>query len=129
MKRKILIVDDSKEILDNLKEVVEALGFQADTAESAVEGLEKYKNNDYSIVFTDIYMPGMDGMDFLHEIKKINPDEIVVVMTAYPSSETIMETIIADGYTYIEKPFMFDKIKNLLENASKRAEEKKLKSE
>ncbi len=114
--KKILIVDDNKDIRENLVELIETLGYHVDSAESGIEGLQKYKDDQFDMVFTDIYMPGMDGIDFLNEVKKINKNAVVVVMTAYPSSDTIRETIIGEGYTYVEKPVIFKKIEKLLEN-------------
>lgn len=113
--RKILIVDDNPNmsvLLSDILEIFEFVGAQAMDGEDA---LEKLKSNDYAMVFTDLRMPKMDGIDLLKAIKDEHPELPVVVITGYSLGETqnMLLTQRADGF--LNKPFKVNEIKDLLE--------------
>ncbi len=112
---KILIVDDEENIRWVFAQALEEKPFTVHTAASAEEALEKIKDHHYLLVFTDIFMPGMSGMDLLDQIKSRQPQSHVVVMTA---QDTMNNTILAmrkGAYDYISKPFDFNEIYELID--------------
>ena len=112
---KILIVDDEENIRWVFAQALEEKPLTVHTAASAEEALEKMANHNYLLVFTDIFMPGMGGMDLLDHIKSQQPHTHVVVMTA---QDTMNNTILAmrkGAYDYISKPFDFNEIYELID--------------
>jgi len=106
--RKILFVDDDASILDAAKTALEAYGYEVITAQSGMECLEKIKDAD--IVFLDIKMPGMDGIEALRKIKKRNPAMPVVMITAYATVDTAIEAMKEGAFDYIRKPFDIEEL-------------------
>lgn len=111
---KILIVDDEKEIRGFLSRVVERLGHEAVEASDGVAALDVYHKEEIDLAFVDITMPKMGGIEYLEKIIAEDPAAIVIIMTGYPSAETIIKTIEDDGYTYIAKPFTVDLVEELI---------------
>ncbi len=115
---KILIVDDEENIRWVFAQALEEKPLTVHTAASAEEALEKMAAHNYLLVFTDIFMPGMGGMDLLDHIKSQQPHTHVVVMTA---QDTMNNTILAmrkGAYDYISKPFDFDEIYELIDKVT-----------
>jgi two-component system nitrogen regulation response regulator GlnG len=112
---KILIVDDEESIRWVFAQALEEKPFTVHTASSAEEAIEKMQSHHYLLVFTDIFMPGMNGMELLDQIKAQQPQSQVVVMTA---QDTMNNTILAmrkGAYDYISKPFDFNEIYGLID--------------
>ena len=83
MKKFILIVDDSLVVAMELALILQKIGFQVDMATSGQEAIEFVKANDYGLIFLDIRMPGMDGIQGLREIRKIDKHVFVYFVTAF----------------------------------------------
>lgn len=113
--RKILIVDDNPNMSVLLSDILEIFEYEGNRAEDGVEALEKLNKDKYDMVFTDLRMPKMDGIDLLKAIKNEHPDLPVVVITGYSIGETqnLLLTQKADGM--LNKPFKVNEIKDLLE--------------
>ncbi len=101
----ILIVDDEKNYLTILSAVLDDEGFEVLTALSGQEALEIQKTSDLDLVLTDMKMPEMDGIELLENIKALDPDLPVVVMTAHGTVDKAVEAMQKGAYTYILKPF------------------------
>ena len=101
----ILIVDDEKNYLTILSAVLEEEGFEVLTALSGQEALEIQKTSDLDLVLTDMKMPEMDGIELLENIKALDPDLPVVMMTAHGTVDKAVEAMQKGAYTYILKPF------------------------
>lgn len=78
---KILVVDDEKNLREALQEFLVSEGHEVLVADSGIAGLEKFKSENFDIVFMDIKMPGVDGIETFHQMKKLKPQAKVVVMT------------------------------------------------
>jgi heterodisulfide reductase subunit A len=102
---RILVVDDELIVRDSLKEWLEEDGFQADTAESGAEAVEKVSREAYHLMLLDIKMPGMDGVEVLKRAKETRPELPVVMMTAYATVETAVEAMKIGALDYLMKPF------------------------
>jgi len=84
-------------------------------AKDGIDGLEQYRENPTNIVITDIEMPRLNGLELIEEIKKINPDVKVVIMTAFSNSYYLFEAIELGVEKYIKKPFTIDSLDSVLE--------------
>ncbi len=94
----ILIVDDEEHIRLLFKEELEDEGYTVDLASNGLEALDKLKRSAYSVIVLDIKMPGMDGIQTLAEIKKINKDQPVILCSAYGEFKQDFATWVSDGY-------------------------------
>jgi len=114
---KILIVDDEENIRWVFKKAFGKKDFLVDTVANGEDALTKIQDNDYLIVFTDIFMEGMTGLELLNQVKKTNPDIKIVVMTAQDTMNNTIEAMRLGAYDYISKPFDFDEIFALVDKA------------
>lgn len=117
---KILVVDDEKDVRDLLYEVLSSDGFDVSIANDGKDAFELFQKENFPIVITDIRMPKMDGITLLKKIKEISPLTTVIIITAYPSIESVKEAIFAGAYDYISKPFDVDAIKIVVKRAVER---------
>ncbi|MEO0229697.1 MAG: response regulator [candidate division WOR-3 bacterium] len=111
---RVLLVDDEEDILWGLSEELARNQIEVDTATNGLEALEKIKKKQYDFLVTDIRMPGLSGSELLMETKKIQPDIKVIVMTAYGSDEVKQDVLTKGAISYLEKPFDFDQILNVI---------------
>ena len=122
MKRSILIVDDEQDMLGLLKRSLEPdLGCRVSTAASAEEALKQLAESAFDLVLADIKMPGMDGLELLEIVKRKNPDQTVVMMTAFGEIDTAVGAIRSGAYDFITKPFEHDALVLRLEKALERS--------
>ena len=120
--KKILIVDDEENIRRIFKKALEKKNYTVHTAPNAEDALQKIKNQKYSLIFSDIFMDGMSGLALLKEVKKINPQTRVVVMTAQDTMNNTIEAMRMGAYDYISKPFDFEVIYTLVARAESNRE-------
>jgi len=113
--RKILVVDDEKSVQESLRLVLSSDNCRVLMASSGKEGLNIITNDDIDIVFLDILMPEMDGISVLKEIKKINTDIPVVMLTAVSRLSTAIEAMKLGAYDYLTKPFDVEEIRLLVD--------------
>ncbi len=111
---KILIADDEVSFRQFICEVIERMGHEVVEACDGKEAWEKFQQESIDLSLIDINMPKMDGIAYLEHVKAADPYAVVIMMTAYPSAETIIKTIEDEGYTYITKPFKVEKIEDLI---------------
>ena len=105
-KGKVLIVDDDPIVRDVLADILAGVGgYSTDVAIDGVEGMEKLRNNEYDVVFTDLSMPRLNGMDLLRETKRSVPSLSVVVITSFSTIETAINAMKEGARDFITKPF------------------------
>lgn len=105
-KRKILVVDDEIHMLKLLDRLIaDSTPFQARTTNNSLEIPEILAREHFSVVLTDLRMPGLDGMEILRWIKDNKRTEEVIIMTAFGSSATAREALELGAYDYLTKPF------------------------
>lgn len=109
--KKILVIDDEEFIRINLKDIFTSENYSVDLADIGAKGLQAIKDNQYDLAFLDINLPDMNGIDLLKEIKLIDPDLLVIVITGYASVESAVNALKLGAYDYIKKPFKADAIK------------------
>ncbi len=95
---KVLLVDDEEHIRLLFKEELEEEGYATDVASNGFEALEKLRDAAFDIVVLDIKMPGMDGIQTLNEIKKINKDQHVILCSAYGEYKQDFSSWVSDAY-------------------------------
>jgi len=101
----ILIVDDEKNYLLVLQALLEDAGYEVITCDNASEALEVITSHDLDLVITDMRMPGVDGMEFLVQLRGLQPEIPVIMMTAYATVEKAVEAMKRGAFDYITKPF------------------------
>ncbi len=111
---KILVIEDEPEVRESYVDMFEFLGFDIDTAENGMEGLGKLKKQPYQIVFTDLNMPVMDGLQTLRLIKKNYPDIEVIVITGFATIENAIKAMKQGAFDYITKPVSFEHVRIVL---------------
>src|SRR4030043_375211 len=112
----LLIVDDDKSIRYSLKRMMEN-HYAILTAQNGEEALTRFRENHPDLVIMDIKMPGRSGIEILREMKSIDPKSLVIIMTAYGTTETAIEAMKYGAFDYILKPFPIPKMKSLIEKA------------
>ncbi|MDO8281463.1 MAG: sigma-54 dependent transcriptional regulator [Thermodesulfovibrionia bacterium] len=117
MSKSILIIEDEETLRDSLGRIFTKDGFAVDTADSAKKGLEFLETSLYDVIISDIILPGMDGIELLKQVRKVSPDQIFIMMTAYASLETAVTALRSGAYDYIMKPVMHEEIKQVVKNA------------
>ena len=101
----ILVIDDEEVICNLIKDTLSEKGYSVVFASSAKKGLEMARLNAFDTIFVDLRMPEIEGLEVLKELKRINPNNVVVMITGYPSFETVREAIHEGAFDYITKPF------------------------
>jgi DNA-binding NtrC family response regulator len=101
----ILVVDDERNIRNNLGMVLEAEGYKVDTVSNGDDALRRVKEGHYDIVFVDIQMPKMDGLELLRYLRGLRPKMPVVMLTAYGTVSRAVEAMKLGAVDFIEKPF------------------------
>lgn len=126
---KILIVDDERAIRRALREILEFEEFEVDEAENGKIGLDKAKAENYDIIFCDIKMPEMDGMEVLDGLQKANVESPVIMISGHGNIETAVVAIKKGAFDFIEKPLDLNRILVTIRNAKDKnvlIEEKKV---
>lgn len=126
---KILVVDDERAIRRALREILEFEEFEVDEAENGKEGLQKATSEHYDVIFCDIKMPEMDGMEVLEGILKAKVEAPVIMISGHGNIETAVQAIKKGAFDFIEKPLDLNRILVTIRNAKDRnvlIEEKKV---
>jgi len=119
-KFRILIVDDEQVQREMLEGSLTKQGYGVETAADGPQALEKFKGGFFDLVLTDYRMPGMDGIQLLKELKRLNPEVMVVILTAFGSVETAVPAMKEGAYDYLNKPIDLEELHLLIQ----RVEEK-----
>lgn len=114
---RILIIDDERAIRRTLREILEFEEFDVDEAENGKEGLEKALGKAYDIIFCDIKMPIMDGMEVLDELVKSKNESPVIMISGHGNIDTAVQAIKKGAFDFIEKPLDLNRILVTIRNA------------
>jgi two-component system nitrogen regulation response regulator NtrX len=118
MSRQILIIDDEVSIRQSLGGALRDEGYKVVPAASGREGLELLRSSEkFDIVFLDIWMPEMDGMEVLQQIKTEFPDQLVIMMSGHGNIETAVKAVKHGAFDFIEKPLSLERVLVLMQNA------------
>jgi len=114
----VLIVEDEELMRAILRQIIEDAGYAVVTSNSAESALEAFLSGEVSVTLTDIKMPGQDGLELLDQIKSIDPEAVVIVMTAYSSVDTAVAALRKGAYDYVTKPFVNEDLVQTIKNAA-----------
>lgn len=117
---KILIIDDEPSIRRALKEILEFEQYEVSEAENGRVGLNKASSDHFDVIFCDIKMPEMDGLEFLENLNKAQIDTPVIMISGHGNIETAVETIKNGAFDFIEKPLDLNRILVTVRNAMDR---------
>jgi len=105
---RILVVEDDEDLCDVLVEMLRRGGYETVVAENGKAGLKKFRSQSFSLVITDIRMPVMDGLSMLKTIRKEDSKVPIIVITAYPSVDSAVESLMEGADYYIVKPIKIE---------------------
>ena len=117
---RILIIDDERSIRNSLKEILVDEGYEVDTAEDGAVALEMVDKEKYSVIFCDIKMPGMDGIEVLDKMIQAGIDAAVVMISGHGDITTAVECIKKGAFDYIPKPLDLNRILITIKNATEK---------
>lgn len=117
---KLLIIDDEKSIRNTLKEILEFEGHDVSLAADGVEGLAMATSESFDVIFSDIKMPNMDGMELLERLNEANVDSSVIMISGHGSIDSAVDCIKKGAFDFIQKPLDLNRILITLRNATDR---------
>ena len=120
----ILVVEDDEDFCDNLKDILQDEKYFVKTAGNYQAALDEIYQNHFPVVLLDLKLPGCSGISILKEIKRIHPDTLIIIMTAFASVETAINALKEDAYSYLTKPINMDELLILLKRAFEDADAK-----
>lgn len=116
---RILVVDDDADFRENLLDILEAHGYDAVAAVDGFAALDRIKRSEhFDVVLMDIKMPVMDGVETFRQIKAIDPDSVVIMVTAYSRDELVKDALREGAYAIFYKPVEIEKLLGVVEEAS-----------
>ncbi len=117
---RVLIVDDERAIRNSLKEILTDEGYDADIAEDGAAAISKVEKEKFDVVFCDIKMPGMDGIEVLDKLVEMGVDAAVVMISGHGDIDTAVECIKKGAFDFVQKPLDLNRILITVKNASER---------
>jgi len=116
----ILFVDDEERIRSIANDLLSSMGYHVSLLDNGRDAFELIKIRSFDLVFTDLFMPGMDGLELLAAIKEHSPDTEVVMVTGYGSIESAIEATRRGCYDYLQKPIKLDRLKILVDRIAEK---------
>lgn len=122
----ILFIDDDAQIIDIVGQYLIKTGYAVTTTDQGAKAIRIMREQKFDIVFTDLMMPDINGLEILEHVKKNNPDTEVIIVTGYGSIESAIKALKLGGYDYLQKPINFERMTALIDRIT---EQHKLKAE
>ncbi|SRR5579883_209136 len=119
-KRRILVVDDEKNIRLTVQHSLLAANYEVDSASDGAEGLEKFRSGHYDLILMDLRMPQMNGIEMLREIREHDKHTAAIVITAYLTIDTLLEAFSLGVSDYIRKPFSPNDVREMVRRVMSR---------
>jgi DNA-binding NtrC family response regulator len=120
MAEKILIVDDEPDMLKLLSMILkEKTSYEVTTTNNPLEALDLAKKGGFDLVISDLKMPGLDGLELIDALKRVDADIPIIIITAYGTIESATEAIQKGGFDFITKPFRKEQILFTIDKALK----------
>ena len=126
-KRKILLVEDEAVLREALRDWLVDDGYEVEVAESGEEALDRIKKENFGFIVLDLRLPGIDGLHVFEEAKDLKPQTRGVIITAYPSKETLTKAKEIGLLDYLPKPFKIEDLEKIISGALEEVGERKLK--
>ncbi len=122
MKKRILVVDDDAAIRDSCQTILEDEGYELALAASADEGMTLLRQQGFDLALLDLKLPGGSGLEVLEAARKIDPDLVVVIFTAYATIESAVEAIKKGAFNYVTKPFTASQLLTIIDGGLRHRE-------
>lgn len=114
---RILVIDDEVFVRELLVEYFGRLDYEVVAAESGLAGIEAARSQKFNVVLVDLKMPGINGIETLQEIRRIDPLSLIIIMTGYPTIDSSIEALRAGAHDYVIKPFKLGELRDVVERA------------
>jgi DNA-binding NtrC family response regulator len=114
----LLIVDDERVVREGCRDVAQALGFSAFTAENADQAYRILETTSVDVILLDLRLPGIGGLEALRQIKQRRPETVVIVVTGYATVQSAVQAMKHGAYDYVTKPFNMDELRLLLDRVT-----------
>jgi NADPH-dependent 2,4-dienoyl-CoA reductase/sulfur reductase-like enzyme/CheY-like chemotaxis protein len=121
-KRRLLVVDDEKDMLLGLRKTFTREGFNVDVAEDGLEAAKKLERSGYDIVISDLKLPRLDGIGLLERARDIRPHAVFIIITGYGTIESAVRALKLGAFDYVTKPFTLKQLTAVVENAARTIE-------
>ena len=125
-KRKILLVEDEMVVREALRDWLTDDGYDVDVAEDGEEALKKIKEAEFGVIVLDLKLPGIDGLQVFEEAKELKQETKGIMITAYPSKETLEKAKRLGLIDYLSKPFQAEELEKIINKALGELEEKRI---
>lgn len=123
MSKSVLVVDDEETALHTMRDDLKAEGYRVDVSSSGKDAIKKFEDNEYDVVITDLVMEEVSGIQVARAVKKIKPKTIIIVLTAYGSRDTAIDSLRLGVSDYFLKPYkkkdLLDKVETCLTELNK----------
>lgn len=116
----ILVVDDDKDVCEYLADFLEHDGYRVVAVNDPTQAVDVLRQDEFHICIVDLMMPKLSGVDLLGQIRKVDTDLAVIILTGYPSLETATASIEHDVSAYIKKPFSVDEFRGVIERIARK---------
>jgi DNA-binding NtrC family response regulator len=116
----ILVVDDDKDVCEYLEDFLTSDGYAVSCVNDPTNALDALRQAEYHVCVLDLMMPKLSGIDLLSQIRKIDDDLAVIILTGYPSLETATASIEHDVSAYIRKPFSIEEFREAIGRIAKK---------
>jgi len=117
MSKRILVIDDEESIRFTFQYLLADLGYEVEVAGTPDEGLSLFTQSAFDLVFLDLLLGTMSGINTLRDLKEVNPQIPVVMVTGAPDEQSVCEAIKLGAFAYIPKPVRQDKLLEMTERA------------
>ena len=117
---RVLVVDDDREICDFMQTFLSKDGIEVKTLNDPELAPDEVKNGGYHLVVLDLMMPGIDGVEVLQRIRKVDDDVAVVIFTGFPSLDSAVQSMKLDAVDYLKKPFDPDDFREVVDRVMRK---------
>ena len=113
----MLLLDDEANLCRSLSRALQRADLHVDAFTNPADAVDALSRNSYALALVDLLMPGMGGLEFLREVRRLSPDTLVVIMTAYATIQTAVEAMRSGAFDYLQKPFTNEEARQHVERA------------
>ncbi len=117
---KILVVDDDRDVCEYLEEFLTREGFFVKSIIDPTQALDELRESEYHLIVLDLMMPKLKGLDLLGQIRRVDDDVAVIILTGFPSLETATASIEHEVSAYLQKPFTSEQFREVLQRIAKK---------
>jgi DNA-binding NtrC family response regulator len=117
MRSSMLLLDDEVNLCRSLSRALQREDLHVDAFTNPADAVDALGRNSYALALVDLLMPGMGGLEFLREVRRLSPNTVVVIMTAYATIQTAVEAMRSGAFDYLQKPFTNEEARQHVDRA------------